>query len=318
MNILNKIMIFVIIGLFIGASVAQNINVNAENNNNKHEYSLFMNVGNQYRVPINNIKLDDYEEKNFSEKLTNLRDELQKVKIDEQSDISKEIIDLYREYNLIPSSFSLVNMSQMFQENQNSNLDLDPPLLMRGMPYIGAGIGFLTYVSIFGTVTPFGFYNLTTPHAMGAAYSLNLTFCESGVILESDFPSLKEKIDTNLENGLWPLNGPFWHDIWEKVGNTTYKVQFGGGIYMIHFLAGHSLNFGFIWSLIPLMGQPSYSNIRVIKGSFWYFGGATFPVTFVLYKTYPQPWTTYIDFGFQFNLGGQVLLPLWFRDNPIE
>ena len=221
----------------------------------------------------------------------------------------REKLKILRESNILPPEFTLENISSLATEMgkglsaESKTIGIQP-----GLPYVSMGPSVFVTLNPFGTIKPIG----VSPDGFIGSKIVNITKTYikmniSGIYVHSKgpYPFIRDQE--------WKTDNPLWQAIWKiinnKRGNTTYTnitEMHLMGFYYAEIIIGHTVSFGFAWP-----GFPDYTKSRPIIGSFWYFGAFTFPISFTVYQTWPQPWTVLLDFGIVPSLFASVIIPFW-------
>ncbi|RLF56597.1 MAG: hypothetical protein DRN27_09385 [Thermoplasmata archaeon] len=261
-------------------------------------------------IPILEVELTKEESYEMEQKLFEIDKKLEGSSNQKEFDhYLQKKLDILVEYNCLPSFFSLENITGLTYEiasafghqgNENSVSQI-PPILKKCFPFIGVGPGVFTYVSPLGSTTPFGIFNLTYWRAKGFVGQVNMTLNATGIHITGD----------SIQERHYKIDGPIWQTLWgsgreEGWLNLTEMHVFA--MYMIEIMVGHTISWSMACSALP-SPKP-----KIMAGSFYYFGGPTFPISFTFYKTYPTPWTVMLDIGIIFSLLGQMVLPFWYEN----
>jgi len=301
----------------------------------KTNFSVVLNIGDKNNlensIKIVDISISNEESDSLFEELNMINDKmLASNDLDESAVLMEQALNLLYDYDMIPSALTMDNMSKLILEIGNSisnnryndvliNDDYETPGRVQGKPFVGIGPGVFSYVSLLGTVTPYGLWNLTTFRAVGNLSTIDIKMNKTGIYLYTDGPLLKPIFDAYLDDGtLLTIHGPIWQSLWNFIGENqhrNYTEMHGIGVYMVHAIIGHSISYAIAASLYNLMDSTL---IRPIIGSFYFFGAPTIPISITLYKTHPIPWTTVVDIGIVFSMLGQVIIPFWYPDSPIN
>jgi hypothetical protein len=330
-----KLIGIVIVSLCIVASIVPNIygkmvdknnsgnKINAEvdrfsnGKSNLQKFALVLNI------PANKISTDGknilYETELTEDEAVQLKSEIglidQKILAVKNSDelkiLSEQKLTILRDYNLIPDTFTIDNLNKLTEEIGNGlrlgSLD-NTSARSRwtpGFPYVGLGPTVFSYFCLWGLTKPFGWSPLgTTATPIIKLSKINSHWNYSGIFINvsGPFPIIKNqslKIDNPMWQSLWEINEDGW---------INYTEMHAMGFYSGQLLIGHTVSIGFAF--------PDYLDppTRSILGSFWYFGSPTFPISFTLYQTYPEPPTVIIDIGIVTSLAFSIILPFWFPE----
>lgn len=283
-------------------------------------WSCSNNGGGISRATVYEIQLTKYEADCLTDKielldkkLSTTDDHMERVKLVEQK------LSILKDYGVLPSEFTLENLGELVMEIgeafisplhkkislHSTNFEAPPSIKwIPGRPFIGIGPTIFAYVSPLGTTYPFGF-SPAGLRAIGLPPSIiNAKLNSSGIFINCSNCYILQSQEIIIDS-------PFWKSIWNISGNDSWinvTEIHAAGYYHAELLIGHSVNFGFVWSLFP---NPF--KVRFLAGSFYYVGAPTIPISFTLYKTYPAPWTVLLDVGIIIS-GSAVIIPFWFED----
>jgi hypothetical protein len=260
---------------------------------------------------IYEVKLSKEEARDVNEKIKSVDAKFATVdKFDELEKIAKEKLKILRDFELLPPSFTLENLSQLTGEigeeiTIRHRDKANPPVATSnwtpGYPFIGVGPSVFAYICPWGTVKPLGI----SPAGLIAVnitpiIKINIHMNYTGIYVNSTGPIIK---DRSLK-----IQGPMWKSIWTKNDSwVNFTEMHLVGFYYGELIIGHTVAFGFAYP--DIMNLPK---VRPIKGSFWYLGIFPIPISFTLYQTWPEPWTVIIDAGIVPSLFASVIIPFWF------
>lgn len=340
--VFGAVVVLVTIALFMPTSIGKNVEnidlIIKENINNDKVRSILEDVPpydtttKTYTLSLNpmcpgketdnhclyNVTLIEDESKKFENEIGKIDEQMSKEKdLRKYEDLTRQKLEVLRNYNILPKEFTIENFSDLTRQigESISILNLKGPSnspnsmgLKIGTPFVSVGPSVFSYITGFGTVTPAGF-SPAGPRAL-EIWGLNETeiiLNSTGIFWKGTGPILAEgkvKIQNRIWEYLFPIN---------ETRYVNYTEMHAMGMYYGHLLLGHTFAVGFAF--------PNYvgrltgtSLIKPIIGSFYYLGMVTFPLSFTIYKTWPQPWTTIIDFGIVPSLLASIILPFWFPE----
>lgn len=264
------------------------------------------------------VTLTEDESKKFENELGKIDVQISKEKdFKKFEDLARQKLEILRNYSLLPKEFTIENFSDLTRQigegmrifnSENSNEYPESGGIRIGTPFVGMGPSVFSYITLFGTVTPYGF----SPNGLEAVpvwpvNQTDITLNSTGIFWNGTGPMMA-KGEIEIHNRMWEYLFPSDSDI-----HTNFTEMHGIGMYYGHIILGHTVVLGLAFP--DVIGRMTGGSLlKPIIGSFYYLGMLTLPFSFTLYKTWPRPWTTIIDFGIVPSVAASIILPFWFPE----
>jgi len=255
---------------------------------------------------IYEIQMTEEESIQFMEKIDAINQKLSSVRDpDELLNLGKQKLSILRDYNILPSEFTIDNINNLSEEIGNGLLKSSSNFSLNrvwGTPYIAPLPSVFSYICFLGTTKPWGYSdNGFVASPIIKLSRIHITLNYTGIFINSTGPW------PIIKNQSLIITNSIWQSIWTILGgNANYTEMHMIGFYYAELLVGHGFSIGFA---APNYMDPQ-STTRKFAGSFYYMGGVTFPISFTLYQTVPTPWTALLDVGIIFSLFS-VIFPFW-------
>lgn len=258
---------------------------------------------------IYEIQMTEEESIQLKEKIDAIDQKLSSVRDpDELLNLGKQKLSVLRDYNILPSEFTIDNLYKLSEEIGNGLLKSSSNSSSKwvlGSPYIAPLPSVFSYICLLGTTKPYGWGDGPVASPIIKTSRINITVNYTGIFINSTGPW---KI---IKNQSLIITNPIWQSIWTLIGGyAKYTEMHGAGFYFAEILVGHGVSIGFA---SPTYMDPQ-STTRKFVGSFYYMGAITFPISFTLYQTVPAPWTALLDVGIIFSLFS-VIFPFWIPES---
>lgn len=258
--------------------------------------------------------------------------------------LANQKLQLYMDYNILPMGFTYENLSIFLEEIATSflntfqhDVDFNTTYTKQTKSSGGLTLNFaapascLAYFTLAGVVTPKGvcigsdgimfnaipIINMSiinvTVNATGVYFS-NISLSDNGF----GFGRLLEQV------GPFKFGGPIWAKIWEKRvendpnAHLEYRMFWALAHYnFIHALIGNAITLG-VFAGLQLDGRDLTPKLaQFYLGNFVWVGSPwTFPFSFTIYRSWPQPWTVSFDLGVVPCIGVSGLVSLFSLSDP--
>ncbi|MDG6218186.1 MAG: hypothetical protein QCI00_01950 [Candidatus Thermoplasmatota archaeon] len=256
-------------------------------------------------------------------------------------ELTEMALDLYANYNILPECFTYENVTEFmeqiftslilaFFETENGERELYQELQIphktanNSKKIQSLNIGFigslLSYFTFLGSVNPFGI-TFTDGFGFNPEPIVNLTFIDikmnkTGIFVDADrLPEEDQpgrKFWERFDNISILINGPIWKFLWRGAEEDAFRnfklAHITTFYYPFYLLWGNAISNGLFFSPHFDGTNGDMGLIDTFKGNFFFLGVPwTIPISFTLYTTWPEPWTTNLEFGIIANAGISIL-----------